>query len=109
VIPHLIPNRGKLNENSAPPYPFVYHPEQYPERAANNPEPWFRKIKVKEPYVQHNLKFFGKKVEAKSENLAKRRDCVGVPQSWLTRDHVDVKDMPNMEEQLLNRAIELEV
>ena len=111
VIPMALPSRNK--DGSTPPYPICFHPEQFPNLAKNNPEPFFAKYKMstnKEKRAKIKAakegakKFFGKVVE----NEENRRDVVKIPDSWFEREMYDASKLPSFGEQLSARGWELE-
>ena len=102
VIPALLPNNVKYG--SPPPLPYVYHPEQFPELAKNNPKPFIMK-KREEIVKEKNYTYHAKKVER--QGVAAKRNINTFPIELLA-NIATTDDGPNFKEQMVNRAFELE-
>ena len=102
VIPKLIPNNAKYG--SPPPFPYVFHPEQFPELAKSNPEPYKRKqrVHVVTEKLQQN---HAKKVER--QGIAAKRNLTSFPMELLN-NLTNQEDLPSLSEQMINRANLLE-
>ena len=104
VIPTAIPNLPKFQVS--PPHPYTYHPEQFPELAHANPEPWARKKGPDpEPKFKPNLLTKGKKIASETMGKSFRREMHFIPEHYY-----DIKfecDM-SIAEQRQKRANDLE-
>eukprot|EP01016_Furgasonia_blochmanni_P019772 TRINITY_DN2204_c0_g2_i2.p1 TRINITY_DN2204_c0_g2~~TRINITY_DN2204_c0_g2_i2.p1 ORF type:complete len:234 (-),score=35.37 TRINITY_DN2204_c0_g2_i2:170-871(-) len=99
---HIDPAEN-VNRYVRPPPPYVYHPELFPDRAANNPQPaqfpMPKRPPVNPPRIKHNGTMLSQSPFSK---------IVDVPEEYLAREIVELHLRPSNDEDITVYIKELE-